>query len=387
MSDNVSKINIKPKKSIWKPILLFLLLAAVVCGAAALYVFRDRLNLDAARRYLRRLDTHEVGGDNAFSFDADNLNSYADFDGGLAVAGVTGLTTYEKDGSADALVQVQMTTPQACAGSKLALAYDAGGYALRAVSDKGKTVLELDTERPILDADISADDWFCCSAAEPGYKSVLQVYAPDGSLHYRWLSASQYLPVCAVSPGGKYLAAVGLGQSEGSFTSDVLIFNVGSSEEAERTISVGSELIYDLCFLSDDVICAVGEHTARFFPVSGAMSSFDYANWYLEDFQMGGSGFLTLVLNKHKAGSRCTVMTVGQDGKMIGELENDEQVLSCSAAGNYVAVLTANELTIYDKTMSVYAKTGNSHACTDVLMREDGTVVMLGGGQGNVFVP
>ena len=386
MSNNVSKMNIRPKKPLWKRIVLFVLVAAVVCGGAALYVFRDRLRPDAIRRLMQK-PTGEDKGAVTFSFDADNLNAYADFHGGLAVAGITGVATYDDDGRSNAQVQSPMTTPQVCVGKELALAYDAGGYCARAVNKKGQTVLELDTERPVLDADITEEDWFCISAAERGYKSVLRVYRPDGSLQYRWMSASQYLPVCALSSDGSYLAAVGLGQSEGSFTSEVLFFNVGSSEEAEQTISLGNELIYDLVFLSDNVVCAVGEHTARFFQVGGSMGSFDYANWYLEDFCVDGNGFLTLVLNKHKAGSRGTVVTVGQDGKMLGELENDEQVISCSAAGNYVAVLTANELTIFDKSMNVYAKTANNHACTDVLMREDGSAVLIGNGQGSVFVP
>ena len=58
-----------------------------------------------------------------------------------------------------------------------------------------------------------------------------------------------------------------------------------------------------------------------------------------------------------------------------------------SAAGAYVAVLTAQKLTIYDRTLKQYAEQENTIAATDVVMRDDGSVILLGGGQGTLFVP
>ena len=81
-------------------------------GVLTAYVFRDSLNLDAARRFVRYLNVSGGGTDGQFLFDAGNANQYADFDGGLAVAGATGISTYEADGSEFTVVQEKLTTPE-----------------------------------------------------------------------------------------------------------------------------------------------------------------------------------------------------------------------------------------------------------------------------------
>lgn len=89
MSDNVTNLNEKQKKWPVRRIILFAVLVLVVCLGVAAYVFRDSLNLDAARRFVRYLNVSGGGTDGQFLFDAGNANQYADFDGGLAVAGAT----------------------------------------------------------------------------------------------------------------------------------------------------------------------------------------------------------------------------------------------------------------------------------------------------------
>ena len=55
----------------------------------------------------------------------------------------------------------------------------------------------------------------------------------------------------------------------------------------------------------------------------------------------------------------------------------NEEVLDVSAAGDYVAVLTSNELNIYKNDLSVYASTSNSWGARRVLMREDGSALLV----------
>lgn len=387
MSDNVVKLKMTPRGAILKRIILFVVLTLAALGVIALYVFRDELNLSGFVRRVRNLGISEAEQSVGFTFDAGNANQYASFGGGLAVGSVTGFASYDKDGEQTALLQVPIGTPQLAVGENNALFFDAGGYSLRMLSKKGNVLLEQETEKPIYDADISEKDWVCCAASEPGYKTVLYLYNPDGALCYRWFSSSQYLPVCSASPDGKRLAAVGLGQKDGEFVSSVSVFSSGSTDSAEQIIPVGNELIYDLHFMSEDVVCAVGENTARFFPINGAMSCYDYSSCRLEDYSMEGSGFLALVLNKYQAGSRYTIASVAADGTLLGEAECDKQILSCKAKGGYVAVLTASELILYDKEMNVFAQTDNTMGASDVVLRENGSAILLGNGQGKLFVP
>lgn len=387
MSDNVSELRSQKPKKILKRVLLLLLIVILVCAAVALIVFRDELNLDAIRRYVKYLNVTETSQDGRYTFDAHSGNQYASYEGGLAIASVSGLTTYKDSGAEDVVLQTQMTTPAIRTGGQLVLAFDVGGYALEAASRAAGGVLSVTAEKPILDADISQDDCICYAAPESGYKTVLHVYNKSQTMIYRWLSSSQYLPLCTVSNGASYLAAVAMGQSGGIFQSSIDVFKTDSGD-IYKTIPLGNDLVYDLEFVDSSTLLAVGENSASWYSAAGAeLGSYSYGGAYLKDFDLGGDGFLTLSLNMYKAGNRYSVYTVGPDGKALGSVYVGEEILDLSAAGHYVAVLTASKLTIYDDTMKVYAETDNTGSATDVVVRDDGTAILLGSGTGQLYVP
>ena len=387
MSDNVSKMPGTPQKHLGRRVALFALIVLLVCGVCALILFRGSLNLDAVRRYLKYLSVTETSHEGKFSYDAHSGNCYAGFGDGLALASVSGVTLFDKDGAEAASVQMTTALPALRVGKDAALCFDAGGTSLASVSRKKGTVMQVTTERAILDADISPDDWVCYSAGESGYKTVLYVYSAAGNMTYRWLSSSRYLPLCTVSTGGKYLAAVALGQQDGMFRSSVVLFDT-SKEEPLRELPLGNELIFDLEFRSDNTLLAIGEETVCWMQLDGTvLGRYAYSDAYLKDFDMGGSGFLTLCLNMYKAGSRYSIATVAPDGTEVGSLFVGEEILDFSAAGKYVAVLTASSLSIYDETLTLYASADAVAAATDVIQRADGTAILLGGDSGTLYVP
>lgn len=57
-----------------------------------------------------------------------------------------------------------------------------------------------------------------------------------------------------------------------------------------------------------------------------------------------------MLLGRYKVGSQLRLVTVNSDGKELGSLDLDGDVLSMSACGRYVAVLFADRLVIYNKT-------------------------------------
>ena len=98
MSDNVSQLHAPQKKGLVKKILIFVLLAVLIAGGVAAWVFRDELNLDALQRYVRYLNVSDDSKTGRFTYDESNSNQYAGLSGGLAVASATGLSLYDKDG-------------------------------------------------------------------------------------------------------------------------------------------------------------------------------------------------------------------------------------------------------------------------------------------------
>ncbi len=387
MSDNVSQLHAPRKKGVWKKLLLFGLLLVLVAGGAAVYVFRDQLNLDALQRYVRYLNVSDDSKTGRFIYDESNSNQYAALSGGLAVASATGLSLYDKDGVQTAAIQQAMTSPVLISGGDVALAYDAGGYYLMAASQKKGQLLSLTAQKPVVDADIASDGSICYLSAESGYKSVLYVYDSSQTLIYRWLSSSQYLMCCTVSTNGKYAAAAVLGQQDGMFESSVALFRT-DAEQIQRTIPVGNDLIYDLHFVSDSLLCAICENGVYFYDLDGQrQGAYAFEGAYLKDYTVSGSSFVTLVMNLYKAGNQYSVLTLGYDGSVLGTQELSDQILDISANGKYLSLLTSTSVCIYDQTLQEYDVSDNTTGATGVVMRPDGTVLLLANGHGTLYVP
>ena len=385
MSDNVTRIPGAKKGALRVRLLVLAGVVLLVAALAALYFFRDDLPVAADDAQVSSVSEKSLT--EAFSFDAHTANRYADFNAGLAVASVSGLSVYKSDGGESRILQTPMSTPCVLSCENVVLAYDAGGNSLMSVGKKGTELLNVTAEKPILDADLSPDGFACYSTSSSGYKSVLYVYNTNGTMIYRWLSSSQYLPLCTISKDGTYLAAVALGQANGIFESRLVVFRT-DSEEIYSSVTLGNELFYDLEFLEDGTLCAVGENSTLWLRMDGTLlGRYSYDGSYLKDFDFGGSGFLTLSLNMYKAGNRCTVVTVDETGAELGSSFYTEEILDSSAAGGHVAVLTANGLDVYTSAMEEPTHLDATQSATAVVMRTDGSALLLAGGTGWRFVP
>lgn len=388
MSDNVTQFDRdNHPQGLFRRILTISLLTVVVLGVLALVLFPEELNLDAMRRWFRYLNVRDDSSYGEYTFDAHNRNCYAQTADGLSVASVGGLYLYGPEGTELTSSQAQITLPVILSRGDYSMTYDAGGSTLLLAHAENGELLRLEPAATFYDADLSSDGAVCVAAAEGGHKTVLSVYDSDQALIYRWLSSSAFMPVCAVSKSAGCIAAVGLGQNDNVFESKLYLFD-SSSEQPKNSVSLGNELIYDMNFPTDHLICMVGEASVCFVNTAGELvGRYSYEGQYLKSHDFGGNGFLTLILNMYKAGNRYTIQTVNQSGEQIASLYLGQEILDVSAAGKYVAVLTSEQLTIYTEHLNVYAQTEETGMATNVVMRDDGTAILLGNGSGHLYIP
>ena len=385
---NKFKIVKKPKDpTIGQRIVVMALVALLVCGLVSVIVFWNELHMDAR---ILRLKYWAAGGEKTYgtySFDAHNSNCYVGFEGGLAVASVGGLNTYSSDGHMTFVSQGHLSLPQVQSAEDVVMAYDAGGNMLLAIHKNAGEVLRVESEKPILDADIADDGQICYLASEGGYKSVLAAYNKKQELAYRWLSTSTFFSLCAISQNGKEMAAIGLDQKDGGFSSTLNLLSV-DSDQIVRTVHLGAELLYDLMYVDADTICTIGENGVTYFSSNGDMQkSFSYGGSYLKDYDNCGNGFLALSLNTYRAGNRYSLVIMDEAMKEPISVYVGHEILDMSAAGKYVAILTPRGMTVYDRNLSVCSQTQDTDGATSVLMRPDGTVLLLGGGTGKLYIP
>ena len=93
------------------------------------------------------------------------------------------------------------------------------------------------------------------------------------------------------------------------------------------------------------------------------------------------------MLSRYRSGSAGKLVTVSADGGLLALLQTQRDVLDISAAGKYLAVLYSDELVIYYSDLTEYASLEDTQYARGVLMRPDGTAVLLGASRGWLFVP
>ncbi len=389
MSDNnITRIYPErgPKK-LWPRVLAAVLAVAAVVAIVVVILLRGGVSLDGVRRYVRYIGVSRSETDGRFTFDQHSSNAYSAAGDGLAVASVGGVSVYDKNGGELYTVARSLSTPAAQSGDSVTLAYDIGGTALLAVDHSRGVTADITAGGALLDADISSGGAIAYCAVEDGKKTVLTVLDTKQQEIYKWYSSSSFLSPCAVSARGGQAAAIAAGQSEHAYESTLELFDTASQDDP-AALSLGNLLVYDLDYLTDSALCAVGDTEAVFAGTDASLTGrYDYGGRYLKDYSLGGDGFLALALNTYQAGSRYSIVTVDADSLDAQEVYLGVEVLSISAAGPYLAVLTVDGLNIYTQDLTLYAQESDTGAATSVLQRSDGTALLVAGNSASLFIP
>lgn len=344
--------------------------AAVVC----FFLFGGQRWVDRGIRLARY-----TGDNTEFSFDAHTTNNYLSFRRGLAVASVSNLQYLNRNGKETALIQNRADTPALLQNGKVILSYGVGSSTLTAAHHRKGECLNRTVPGTLIDADLSPDSCVCYSDIEPGYKAVLTALNGDGAEIYSFYSSTRFFSQCALSRKAEYMAAIALGQSDSSFESACVIFRT-DREEPFAELSLGSDLIYELHFVSARRLCAVGETALHYFDIDGShYVRYPYEGGELIRYNVNGKNFAAIVCNTNQAGSRYRITTVGENGKTLAELSLDEEILDMSANGNYLAILTSNSLRVYDRRLRICLAEDNVGFATRVCVQEDGAALLIDG--------
>lgn len=238
----------------------------------------------------------------------------------------------------------------------------------------------------ILSVTLTQEGRLAVTINERGYKAAVEVYDEDGVKEFAFHSADSFLMTASVSGDGQEMAAVTMGQSQGAFTSSVVLYKL-NRQDPYASCDLAGVAVYDLGLVGKHY-CAVAEDGLHFIDRKGhAAASYSYDGGVLRRCSLGGDGYAAVLLGRYKVGSQLRLVTVNDDGKELGSLDLDGDVLSMSASGRYVAVLFADRLVIYNKNLKEYATLQGVSSAGDVLMRGDGSAVLAGSAAASVFLP
>ncbi len=366
--------------------LIFLLVLVLVLGVVLAAAYRDGTGFDVLRRRLSyRKQT--AGSQTLYEYDAGGRNRFADLDGALVILSDTQLQVLNEEGEEVWSTAVNMKAPALHQSGGRAVAYDVGGTELYVVGPSGELMHQSVSEtEPLISARLNEDGWLAVTAEKQTYKGCVTVYNQGLEAVFAFNSSERFVTDACVGRGGRFLAAVTLGQEAGVFVSSVVLYNMA---EEEPTAS------YEV---SDGLVAMIAERNGRLATVSDTCltlaepdgtiaATYSYGGAYLRGYALEGEEFFALLLNRYQSGSVGRLVTLDGDGGVLASLEVSQEVLGLSAAGRYLAVLYTDRLVIYNQDLQVYAALNGTDFASGVLMRPDGSALLLSASSARLFLP
>lgn len=393
--DNLSREELERARSaprrrgLLRRVLLLLLVLVAVLGAVAFAAFRDLNGVDSLRRLLNynKVSADAEGKAELYHFDSDRTNRFAMLGDSLLVVSTTRVALTDDEGAELFSQSVSLANPAIASGAQTAAVYDIGGDTLLLLGRRG-LVRDMSGESGsgILSASLNASDYLAVTTKKSGYKSAVTVYDASGEPVFTFNSSDRYVSDAIVLNDCRHLAAVTLGEADGAFASVLTLYALDSETPVASTTLTGS-LALSLGNLSG-TLAALQDDRLTTFRADGTLSgSYRYEYPHLRDGDFGGADYAAVLLSRYRSGSAYRLVTVGGSGEILGTLDARREVLDISAAGKYVAVLYGDSLTIYTSDLAEYAALSGTDYAKRVVMRSDGTALLIGAASAWLFIP
>jgi len=352
-------------------ILAGILTLLLIVLAALVFVFRDALDGEGIRRIFG-LENADGETREAFTYETGALQAFASVGNGLAVASSSSLQLLNEAGEMVFKQVVSYDSPAVFGSANGVIFCDLGGkQGVFAAPDGASEVIQTGGE--ILTAGMNENGWFYLVTAEAGYKALVSVYNSKCEKQYEWWSGSGYVLRAAVSPDNRSLAVL---CAERDCTK--LHFFALNSETERGSAVIEDALYFDLAWLGGDTVCAVGETGLRFFSASGAETgAYDLDGRYLLEYTLSRAGFAAIYVSAYRSGAGGTLMTLGGGGQVLGSAALERDIVSMSAEGKQLLVMTAGSLTLYDQGLVRQYANETLMTAKRAILRPAGDILLL----------
>ena len=378
----------KPKKRRKLPgILLFFLTLAAVLGIVLVAAYRDGTGFDVLRRYFSYSREEKTSGNAGYDYDASASNRFAALGDTLVVLSNTSLRLLGQGGEEVWSANVQMESPALSTGGGRAVAYDVGGRELYVLDAEGLvSELRAEEEEPFIAASLNEKGWLAVTAEKQNYKACVSVYNAKMEKVFDFNSSRRFVSDACVTDDCAYLAAVTLGQEDGTFVSNIVLYDLTQTEPVAN-YSVRDGLVTSITQQSGKLV-TVSDNKLTIADTAGQITGeYSYGGAYLREYDCGGDGYTVLLLNRYQSGSVGRLVTVGTDGEELASLDVHEEVLSVSTAGRYVAVLYTDSLVVYNPDLQAYATLKGTGYAKEALVRTDGSALLVASESARLFLP
>ena len=381
------------KKNLILRLLAFLVTLALIAGAIFLVANRDKLSMDAVKRYFtyRSLERSDSGQAKSFHYSPSATDVFAALGNDLLVCSTGGVRLYSGGGVCYVEETMVLEQPAVEVCGNTAAVWSVGGETVYLYRDREQYGKLTDLDGTILSVRLNPSGWLAVTVRKSGYKAVVAIYDSDLTRLMDFRLSNSFVTDAAITEDCKTLAVTSIGQEGASFESTLSLYDISTRQESgvdydlvpSDSFSLGNNVILDVT--SRNTIWCVGDVGVSTLQNS-SVANWSYQEQLLKNYAFSDQ-FTAVLIGKYRAGSQAELYTINALGVPSTGRVISEQVLSLSASGKYVAVLTADRLDIYTQDLETYATLKGTNGAQKVLMRDDGTALLIGSDTAHLYVP
>lgn len=370
-------------------ILAVILTVLLIATAVIVVVYRDRLNLDSIKRYLtyQALERNEDGVGVEFDITSEKNSSYAALEDCLIICSGNRLLVYSDGGSLYADMEVSINHPVLVTEGEYALVYDAGGQELYLFSQR--QLIHEYTAHPdnaIIAARVNENGWLAVVEESAGYKASATVYNDSYQPVITENISSNFVMDAAISPDNRHLALVTIGQQDTTFAASIRIYEF--TQGAEEVAAVVSDTPALDLHWDHDGFWYQEQHGVRRVTNQGQLiGKWEDETLHLRGFSLNGDDFAVEYFSRYRSGNVGTINVVDDRGRVSATMNLNDEIISVTAAGRYIGVLTHSDFTIYTSDLYEYATLEHEGDIVEALVRSDGTAMLVYESSASVFLP
>lgn len=376
------------KQNLFVRLLAFLLTLALVLGAVMLVVNWEQLNVDALRRWLtyRSVQTSQLGLSERFTHGGGDRLEMACLDSGYLFSSTAGAHFYSSGGVELGSQVVRMEQPVLSANGQYGVVYDAGGSAAFRFGGHKEPAVYDGAAGDVLSARVNENGWLTVTSLPDHYRGGVTVYDTSNQPVIALNFSSAFVTDAILSPDGRTVAVVTISQDGGAFQSTLHLYRT-DEETPFNTVVLDGFTVLDMDFDSRG-LWLLGDTSLITLDKQGEQKQeyrFDPA--YLKGYALEGDGFAVLTLGKYRAGAAKQLVVVGQDARPVAQQELTGSVLSLTASGRYIAVLSAQQLSVYTGDLTSYSVLDDTQGARYAALHDDGSVLLANRQEAWLYIP
>ena len=188
----------------------------------------------------------------------------------------------------------------------------------------------------------------------------------------------------ALSPDGTMAAVTKMGQTDFTFHTELALYSVAENT-APLCCSLGDQLIYDMKFLTEDTLCAIGENRIFLIGSNGVLKEeYKIEDGVLASCCFSENGYAAGIYTLRNGSSR--LVTMDGEGAVQTAAVSSEKPLQLRACGRYLSLLDETQVFLYDDTLRLCFLTEHD-GWTQVFPWTDGSFFCHADGEVRHIVP